>query len=128
MDLRDLTPKSDIVEVNLKHPTTGEPLTNGDGTQMTISVYGPYSKNYKEALYGKTQGKIKDGATDLSVVELEDLNLTIFAAATNSWNITFDGEQPELTEEAALKVYREVYWIKQQIDEAVSQALDFTTA
>jgi hypothetical protein len=32
MDLMDLKPTSDTVDVLLKHPTTFEPLTNEDGS------------------------------------------------------------------------------------------------
>ena len=44
-DLNDLVPTSDTIDVVLKHPTTGEILTNDDdGSQMTVTVYAPPPK------------------------------------------------------------------------------------
>ena len=40
MDLMDLKPTSNTVEVTLKHPNTGVVLKNEDKTDMTIVVYG----------------------------------------------------------------------------------------
>jgi hypothetical protein len=128
MDLKDLTPKSDLVEVELAHPSNGDPLFNEDNTRMSITVYAPYSKQYKQALYNYTKGKIKNGQADLDVIELEELNVSVLAATTESWNITFDGKNPELTEELAREIYTDAFWIKTQIDEAVSQVLNFTKA
>ena len=128
MDLKDLTPKSDIIEVQLAHPSNGEPLLNNDKSRMTISVYGPYSKEYKKILYKHTKDKIKDGQANLDVVEIEELNIAVLAEATVSWNITFDGKNPELTSELAKEIYEEVFWIKSQIDEAVQSSLDFMKA
>ncbi len=128
MDLKDLTPKSNTIEVELRHPSTGERLFNKDETPMVISVYGPYSKEYKKALYENTKGKITEGQSSLDIVEMEELNIKVLAEATVSWNITFDGKNPELSKELAAEIYEEVFWIRSQIDEAVQKSLDFMNA
>jgi len=128
MDLKDLTPKSDIIKVELAHPTTGEPLLNDDKSRMTISIYGPYSKEYKKVLYEHTKDKIASGTANLDPVDIEQLNIDVLSETTVSWNITFDGNNPELTKDLAKEIYEEVFWIKAQIDEAVKEALDFTKA
>ena len=51
MDLKDFAPKSDEVEVLVKHPKNGEPLTNKDGSNMVVVLHAPHSKAYKEAMY-----------------------------------------------------------------------------
>jgi hypothetical protein len=38
MDLMNLIPTTDAIEVVIKHPSTFEPLLNDDGTEMTITV------------------------------------------------------------------------------------------
>lgn len=128
MDLKDLKPKSDIIKVELAHPTTGEPLLNDDKSRMTISIYGPYSKEYKKVLYEHTKDKIASGTANLDPVDIEQLNIDVLSETTVSWNITFDGNNPELTKDLAKEIYEEVFWIKAQIDEAVKEALDFTKA
>jgi len=44
MDLMNLKPTSDTVEVKLVHPNTGDQLKNDDKTDMTITVYASHSK------------------------------------------------------------------------------------
>ena len=51
MDLKNLTPTSDTVDVTIVHPTTLEPLTNDDKSEMTITMYAPHSKEYKAAVH-----------------------------------------------------------------------------
>lgn len=128
MDLLDLTPKSSIIEVNLNHPSTGEPIVNTDGSPMSISVYGPYSREYKKVLYAKTKDRINKGEQNVDMEELERLNIEVLAETTTSWNITYDGKLPELDVELAKEIYENVYWIKSQVDQAVEDTLDFTTA
>ncbi len=128
MDLKDLTPKSDIIEVTLTHPSTGQVVVNADDTPMTISVYGPYSREYKKVLYANTRDRINKGDQNIDMEELERLNINVLAETTTSWNITYDGVVPELDVELAKTIYENVYWIKSQVDQAVEDALDFTTA
>jgi hypothetical protein len=52
----------------------------------------------------------------------------MLAKTTKDWSITFGGEQPKFTVEAAKKLYEDVFWIKDQIEEAVSTSEVFTQA
>lgn len=128
MDLADLKPKSDTVEVILKHPKTEEVLMNPDGTEMTITVYLPHSKEHKKARHKRTDLFIKKGKQNLTAAEIEDLGTELLAETTKEWNITFNGEKPKLNMGNAKKVYEEVFWIKPQVEGAIGEALDFTIA
>ena len=44
MDLINLKPTSDTVEVTLNHPNTGDALLNDDGTPMVIVLHANHSK------------------------------------------------------------------------------------
>ena len=44
------------------------------------------------------------------------------------WNITYNKEQPKFSVSKAKEIYSEVFWIRDQIEEAVSNSLDFTKA
>lgn len=126
MDLKDLTPKSDSVEVTIKHPITKAPLTNDDGTEMTITVYAPHTAKYKTELFAQANKRINSGNDNpLTAEELEESTISLYANATKEWNITYDGEQPELTPEKAKSIYSEVFWIKEQLDQTVSSYLNF---
>ena len=79
MDLKDFAPKSDEVEVVVKHPANGEPLVNKDGSNMVIVLHAPHSKVYKEALYEQTNKRLKvaqaSGEIDLTAQDIEEASL-----------------------------------------------------
>ncbi|NIR87760.1 hypothetical protein GWO13_09480 [Candidatus Bathyarchaeota archaeon] len=132
MDLKDLTPSSDTVEVAVLHPATLEPLANEDGSPMTITMFAPHSKKYKAAMHEQTNKRLKKAQSkngfDFTAEELEEATLDLLAKTTKEWNITFGGEQPKLTVTKAKEIYSEVFWIKDQIEGAVSNSLDFMKA
>ena len=129
MDLKDLTPNLDDVIVTIKHPTTGDVLKNDDGTDMTITVLAPHSKEYKKAQHEQISKRLKKAqkskSQDVDYSDIEEATLEVLAKVTKAWDITFGGEKPELTVAIAKSIYDEVFWIKNQIEEEVSESLDF---
>ena len=79
MDLMDLKPTSNTVEVKLKHPNTGVVLKNDDKTDMTIVVYASHSKEYKELMHEQTNKRLKDMQSnkrqDITAQEMEEATL-----------------------------------------------------
>mgnify|MGYP005990783017 FL=1 len=132
MDLKDLTPTSDTVDVSIVHPTTLEPLLNDNSEPMVITMYAPHSKEYKAAVHEQTNKRLKQAQSkkkvDLTAEDIEDATLDLFAKTTKSWNITYDGEEPDFSVSKAKEIYSEVFWIRDQIDEAVSNSLNFKKA
>lgn len=132
MDLMDLTPKTDIVVVTIKHPSTNEPLKNDDGSDMTITVYAPYSKEYKAVVHAIANKRIKAAqgkkSTDYTMEELEAATMESLTKTTKDWNITYGGEVPKLTEAKAKEVYDKVFWIKAQVEQGVEDSLGFMKA
>ena len=129
MDLKDLTPTSDTVEVTLLHPNTDEVLKNDDKSPMTITLFAPHSKVYKSAMHEQTNKQIKKARgnkkdIDITAEDIEQSSLDVLAKITKEWNITYKGEVPKV--EKAKEVYDEVFWIKDQIEEALKTSLDFT--
>jgi len=130
MDLKDLKPKSDTVEVEIVHPNTLEPLKNEDDSTMTITMYAPHSKEYKAVVHEQTNKRLKQSQKnkrlELTAEDLERTGLELLAKATKTWNITFGGKQPKFSVDAAIDIYDEVFWIRDQIEEAINDSLDFT--
>jgi len=129
MDLKDLTPTSDTVEVTLLHPNTEEVLKNNDKSTMTITLFAPHSKVYKSAMHEQTNKQIKKVRAnkkdiDFTAEDIEQSSLEVLAKVTKEWNITYNGVVPKVS--AAKEVYEEVFWIKDQIEEALKTSLDFT--
>ena len=129
MDLKDLTPKSDVVVVELKHPATFEPLLNDDDSPMTITLYAPHTKEHKTVLWAVTDVRLKEaaktGKIEVKSEDLEQQSIESLAKTTKEWNITFDGGQPDFNYDKAKQIYTEVFWIKDQLDAALSSYMDF---
>jgi hypothetical protein len=132
MDLMNLKPTSDTVEVKLVHPNTGDTLKNDDKTDMTITVHASHSKEYKTVLHEQTNKRLKAMQSgkkqEITAQDMEEATLTLLSKVTADWNITYGGEKPKLTVAKAKDLYDEVFWIKDQIEEAVADSLDFTKA
>jgi hypothetical protein len=130
MDLKDFAPKSDEVEVLVKHPKNGEPLTNKDGSNMVVVLHAPHSKAYKEAMYEQTNKRLKvaqsSGDMNLTAQDLEEASLELLSKATKSWKITYDDKQPKLTVAKAKAIYEELFWLKTQLEGALSNSQAFT--
>jgi hypothetical protein len=131
MDLMDLKPKSEVVEVMLLHPNTEEPLTNDDGSEMCVCVYAQHSKEYRAAIHDQQDRRIKAMAkkgntTAYSAADLERDALELLAKVTKEWDITYGGEKPKLTVGKAKEVYSDVFWLRNQIEEALAASMDFT--
>jgi len=130
-DLLDLAPKTDEIVVTIKHPVSKEPLKNEDGSEMSITIYAPYSKEYKKVAYEIANKRLKNaqskGKKDFSMEDFEEASLESLAKTTKEWNITYGGEQPKLSVDKAKEVYDKVFWIKAQIDEALENSLSFMT-
>lgn len=132
MDLMNLKPTSDTVEVKLVHPNTGDTLKNDDKTDMTITVHASHSKEYKTVFHEQTNKRLKAMQSgkkqEITAQDMEEATLTLLSKVTADWNITYGGEKPKLTVAKAKDIYDEVFWIKDQIEEAVADSLDFTKA
>ena len=132
MDLMNLKPTSDTVEVTLTHPNTGDVLKNDDKSDMTITVYASHSKVHKTVLHEQTNKRLKamqaGKKQDFTAQDIEEATLALLSKITESWNITYGGENPKLSVAKAKELYDGVFWIKAQVEEALADSLDFTKA
>ena len=130
MDLSNIVPKSDEIEVTLKYPGTQNVLENDDGTPMTITMYAPHTKEYKAVVYEQANKRIKDGKQEFSIEAWEESSVELLTKITKSWDITFGGKKPKLTESKVREVYthKAGFWITEQLQEGVNSFEAFTPA
>ena len=133
MDLVNFIPKSDTVEVVLKHPKTGEPLLNdGNETEMTVTLWAVHSPEYKAALYEQADARLKIAQETkektIKAAQLEKDAVTLLANATVSWDITYEGKSPRYSVTKAKEIYTKAFWIRPQLEEALQKSLDFIEA
>lgn len=130
MDLKDLTPKQDTVEVILKHPVSLEPVTKPNGDPMKITMFAPTSKEYREVMYERADARLdeaqKSGTTKLTAKEMDNSSIDMLARITKSWDIHYDGKEPKLSVAKAASVYDELRWIKPQLEDALDKFEAFT--
>jgi hypothetical protein len=122
MDLFNLIPKEDTITVEIKHPVSGEVMLKDDGTPMTIKVYGPHSKQYKDALYTQTNKRLtrsqKNRGKPFTAEEMENSALEVLVDTTADWDIQFDKKSPKFDPKACRDLYDKLPWIKGQVLEA----------
>jgi len=127
MDLKDLTPSKDTIEVIIKDPRdTSKAFLNDDGSEMSVELYAPHTKEYKQAIYAQASVRMKMDKDDIDFEALDKASVELLASVTKSWDITFNGKKPKLTKEKAEEVYSTVFWLKPQIEEAINTFEVFT--
>lgn len=130
MDLSNIRPVSDVVEVEIKHPVTGDQLYNDDKSKMTITLYASHSKEYKAVVHEQMDKRLAKAQKDKNITikssDLEKASLQHLANVTKEWNITYEGTKPDIKK--AVKVYEDLFWVKEQLEEALQEGLDFTKA
>lgn len=130
MDIANFIPTTDTVEVELKSPVTGDVLTNSDESPMTVTMYLPHSKQYKEVRHAQTNKRIqesqKKSKKTITAEEIEAETIDLLVKTTVGWNITYNDEMPQFSTELAKEVYEKASWIADQLYEGVGDAEVFT--
>lgn len=119
MDLKNLIPASDTVVIELEYK--GNALTNEDGTPMTVEVYLPHAKEYKDTRHRQSDFIISKGEQKLKSAEYEDLGYSFIVDTTKGWNITFDGDQPKFSKKKAREVFEALPFIPELIRKKVDE-------
>jgi hypothetical protein len=121
-DLQKFAPQNDTITVELG-------VDNDDGSPMTIEVYAPYSKEYKSFVHKQANSRIKKMQGNrkdyLTAEELEKAQLDLYVNITKDWDITWKGKKPKFSADLAREVYEEIFWVKDRIQEALDDSVDF---
>lgn len=130
MDLMNIGKIKETTDVTLYNPITSEILLNEDGSDMTITVHGPYSKKYKSIAHAQQNRRLQKaqrtgGKLNLSAEEIEAAALDLLIKCVDGWNITLGGEQPDCTEAKVREVFTDLPWVREQVDAALGDAQAF---
>lgn len=130
MDLSNIGKPQDTTDVTLYNPVTSEVLTNEDGSEMTVTVHGPYSKKYKTISHAQQNRRLQKaqrtgGKLNLSAEEIEAAGLDLLVKCVSGWNITLNGEKPDCTEAKVRDVFTEMPWVREQVDSALGDVQAF---
>lgn len=130
MDLMNIGTTKETTDVVLYNPINSEILKNEDGSEMTITVHGPYSKKYKAISHAQQNRRLQKaqrtgGKLNLSAEEIEAAALDLLVKCVDDWNITLGGEQPNCTEAKVREVFETLPWVREQVDAALGDTQAF---
>jgi len=130
MDLMNIGTTKETTDVVLYNPVTSEILCNEDGSEMTITVYGPYSQKYKSISHAQQNRRLQKaqrtgGRLSLTAEELEASALDLLVKCVESWSITLGGEQPVCSEGKVRDLFEKLPWVREQVESAIGDAQAF---
>jgi len=130
MDLMNIGTTKETTDVVLYNPVNSEILLNADGSEMSITVNGPYSKKYKAISHAQQNRRLQKaqrtgGKLNLTAEELEASALDLLVKCVEGWNITLGGEQPDCTEAKVRDVFEKLPWVREQVETALGDAQAF---
>jgi hypothetical protein len=130
MDLLKIGATKETTDVVLYNPVTSEILLNEDGSEMTITMHGPYSQKYKAVSHAQQNRRLQKaqrtgGRLSLTAEELESSALELLVKCVEDWNITLGGEQPQCTEGKVRDLFEALPWVREQVESAIGDAQAF---
>lgn len=129
-DLSDLSSspadEGRVMEVRNK---LGEIMRHADGRPFTITLYGAESAKFRSLAMAqqdrRNQRVFRTRAPDKpQVAEREAIELLV--AATKDWDIVWDKAPLEFSEEKAREIYSKFTFLRDQVDQFVGNAANFT--
>lgn len=123
MGLRDIGTTKDTTDVTLYHPGTGAVLLNADGSEMTITIYGPYSDQHKAAERAQTNRRLtraqRSGrGVTITAEQIEAESFDLLVKCVAGWNLTLDTEPEPFNEANVRAALTELPWLRKQLDAA----------
>lgn len=130
MDLAqlDMTSMADIgAEMPVIHPATLEPLKY-NGHPVIIKLYGQDSTAFREEMQNRAKIQLAR-RQKIDVEKLTSDAADLLAACTIGWvGLTEGGQEIEFSRENAKRIYTKYGWLRQQVDEFVSDRANFFKA
>jgi hypothetical protein len=120
MDISSISAASS--SVTIRNPSTSEPIG------LTITLRHSSSAEVKQVQRRITNDILKIRGK-LTAEKVEANRLDVLVAATEGWTwegeTTWHGEKPDATADNIRKIYKQAPWIKEQVDEALSDDAAF---
>ena len=129
MNLSALKPTEAPQPMRVLDPRTGRPLGT-DKAPVTVSLVGRDSQEYRDAqahfLDKLRSDATKRRATSLTTEEADANALAILAACTKGWEgIEWDGKPLAFSPSAAVQIYADLPWLRDQVDAFVGDRTNF---
>lgn len=128
MDLSNLMAEVGGTVMALRHPATDEVITDKDGKEMSITLVGTDSDQYRKevkrrfAELQRKKGK-REQALDLDEAEAKAVELLV--CCTVDCHLVFDGKKVKPTEIGSIYAEPKLRWIREQAEAFVADRANF---
>lgn len=127
--LDTLKAAEDGMTLEVRHPTTGAVLSNGDGRAVALILAGADSERSKRAERAATNRRLKMAGRRSATITAEELEadaLEVLAACTLGWSgFAVNGQELECTPANAKQLYGQYPWLREQADAFRSDRANF---
>lgn len=136
MDLDNLNTTANAeagATMEVSHPATGAPLTQQDGSPITVTLAGQDSDRYRAAdrrIANKRLAASSNGQRlKLTAEGIEADSLQRLVACTVGWNgVQWGGEPKDCTPENAREAYTRLPWLREQAEAFIADRANFLKA
>lgn len=115
--------------LEVRHPTSGAVLSNGDGRPVTLTLAGMDSQRARKAERLATNRRLKMGGRrsfSVTADELDNDALDLLAACTLAWSgFEVDKAEMECNVDNARRLYRQFPWLREQAQQFVDDRANF---
>lgn len=120
----------DGATLEVRHPSTGAILSNGDGRAVTIVLAGMDSNRARKSERQATNRRLKASGRGrglgLTGDDLDNDALDLLAACTLAWSgFDLEGQPLECNPDNARKLYRQFPWLREQAQQFVEDRSNF---
>jgi len=121
MDLSELKVNEDGKRLDLRHPVTGEVLTYGEENEKTMyliigsSDSEAYKKSQRKVIDRRLKQQQKFRQARMTAAQLEEEAMISLAEVTYGGKVFLKGQEVDISPgKAAIELYKEYTWIKEQ--------------
>jgi hypothetical protein len=134
MDLATFdTAKSGLTaQMKVEHPGTGETVLQEDGkTPVTMTLCSADGEDYRRVLRTTANRRLekqqqRGKRAKLSVEEIEGDAIEALVAATKDWSgIEYRGRKLEFNVDNCRMIYKDLPWLREQVDAFISERANF---
>lgn len=115
-------------DLELEHPVTGEVLKDEDGKTVSIKLMGIDSaayRNKQREIQNRRMTRMMKGKGANTMLSDEDA-CELLASCTKGWSgFEQDGEVVKFSHKAAVDLYMEHMWIREQVDAFIADRANF---
>jgi hypothetical protein len=115
----------DGATLEVRHPATGEILTQDNGEPITITLAGTDSDRFRKAQRANNTRRLRN-PRQLDGDDIERDGLNSLVLCTLAWSgIALDGQELDCTPANVRQVYQRLPWLREQADRFVSDRANF---